>query len=69
MTGVPYFQTHHSAEAVMRRKVYRDAVTGEYCSREYALAHPDTTVSETVETYDPNDDATVVGATEPDATA
>lgn len=28
--------------------VYRDAVTGEYVTREYAEAHPDTTVSETV---------------------
>jgi hypothetical protein len=27
-------------------KVYRDAVTGRYVSKEYAEAHPDTTVSE-----------------------
>lgn len=30
------------------RKVYRDAVTGEYVTEEYAAEHPDTTVSETV---------------------
>lgn len=30
------------------RKVYRDAVTGEYVTAEYAAEHPDTTVSETV---------------------
>jgi hypothetical protein len=29
--------------------VYRDARTGEYVTKAYALAHPDTTVSETVD--------------------
>jgi hypothetical protein len=27
---------------------YRDAVTGEFVTKEYALAHPDTTVAEIV---------------------
>ncbi len=30
-------------------KVYRSAITGEYVTEEYALANPDTTVSEDVE--------------------
>jgi len=29
--------------------VHRDAVTGEFVTEEYALANPDTTVTETVE--------------------
>lgn len=29
--------------------VYRDAATGEFVTAEYAAAHPDTTVAETVE--------------------
>lgn len=33
----------------MSETVYRDAVTGEYVTAEYAAEHPDTTVSETVE--------------------
>lgn len=35
---------------------YRDAVTGEYVSEEYALANPDTTVRET-ERQAENDEA------------
>lgn len=35
-------------EVVMTDKKYRDAVTGEYVTEEYAEEHPDTTVGETV---------------------
>lgn len=34
-------------EDTVDREVYRDAVTGEYVTRAYAEAHPDTTVKET----------------------
>lgn len=33
----------------MVHKVWRDAVTGEFVTEEYASEHPDTTVSETVD--------------------
>ena len=32
----------------MKRYVYRDAKTGKFVTREYAEAHPDTTVREEV---------------------
>jgi hypothetical protein len=35
-------------EGVMTDKKYRDAVTGEYVTKEYAEGHPDTTVGEAV---------------------
>jgi hypothetical protein len=34
---------------------YRDAVSGEFVTKEYALAHPDTTVAEIVPDEDDND--------------
>jgi hypothetical protein len=34
-------------------KRYRSAITGRFVSREYAEAHPDTTVSETVKKEKP----------------
>lgn len=33
----------------MKRRRFRSAITGPFVSREYAEAHPDTTVGETVE--------------------
>lgn len=35
-----------------KKKIYRDAVTGEFVEKEYAKANPSTTVSETVEIPD-----------------
>lgn len=41
---------------MVERKVYRDAVTGEYVSADYAEANPDTTVSEQVSDDGPTAD-------------
>lgn len=44
--GTTMQHTDHPGE-----KTYRDAVTGEYVTEEYAQAHPDTTVSEKAVVY------------------
>ena len=35
-------------EALKKRRIYRNAITGRFCSKEHAEAHPKTTVKETL---------------------
>lgn len=35
-------------EAIKKRTVYRNAITGRFCTKAYAEAHPATTVKETL---------------------